>query len=189
MDFRARIIAELDANKARAQLQSLTKEQTVDLAVDVAIKNAKALDNLKADAVSLQKTLSKDFNIKIDNKQAMQAVKQVQKEALKVQQQTAKQQKNLSGVYYKQLFDNQFKDRHTKSSNLKAMADYYANMEKEALKVQQQMQNIQKRVSQGFLDVGISNVQKNLKKYAGVDSSTHKEVENAYQRLISLQKE
>ena len=247
MDFRARIIAELDANKARTQLQSLTKEQTVDLAVDVAIKNAKALDNLKTDAASLQKTLSKNFNIKIDNKQAMQAIKQVQsetvkaqkqlvkeqqqaakqrqnlsssyykqlfdnqfndrytksselqkmadyyanmeKEALKVQQQTAKQQKNLSGVYYKQLFDNQFKDRHTKSSNLKAMADYYANMEKEALKVQQQVQNIQKRVSQGFLDVDVSNVQKNLKKYAGVDSSTLKEVENSYQRLINLQKE
>ena len=247
MDFRARIIAELDANKARTQLQSLTKEQTVDLAVDVAIKNAKALDNLKTDAASLQKTLSKNFNIKIDNKQAMQAIKQVQsetvkaqkqlvkeqqqaakqrqnlsssyykqlfdnqfndrytksselqkmadyyanmeKEALKVQQQTAKQQKNLSSSYYKQLFDNQFKDRHTKSSNLKAMADYYANMEKEALKVQQQVQNIQKRVSQGFLDVDVSNVQKNLKKYAGVDSSTLKEVENSYQRLINLQKE
>ena len=247
MDFRARIIAELDANKARTQLQSLTKEQTVDLAVDVAIKNAKALDNLKTDAASLQKTLSKNFNIKIDNKQAMQAIKQVQsetvkaqkqlvkeqqqaakqqrnlsssyykqlfdnqfndrytksselqkmadyyanmeKEALRMQQQTAKQQKNLSGVYYKQLFDNQFKDRHTKSSELQKMADYYANMEKEALKVQQQVQNIQKRVSQGFLDVDVSNVQKNLKKYAGVDSSTLKEVENSYQRLINLQKE
>ena len=113
----------------------------------------------------------------------------MEKEALKVQQQTAKQQKNLSGVYYKQLFDNQFKDRHTKSSELQKMADYYANMEKEALKVQQQVQNIQKRVSQGFLDIDVSNVQKNLKKYAGVDSNTLKEVENSYNRLISLQKE
>ena len=173
MDFRARIIAELDANKARTQLQSLTKEQTVDLAVDVAIKNAKALDNLKTDAASLQKTLSKNFNIKIDNKQAMQAIKQVQSETVKAQkqlvkeqQQAAKQRQNLSSSYYKQLFDNQFKDRHTKSSELQKMADYYANMEKEALKVQQQVQNIQKRVSQGFLDVDVSNVQKNLKKYA-----------------------
>lgn len=196
MDFRARIIAELDANKARAQLQSLTKEQTVDLAVDVAIKNAKALDNLKADAVSLQKTLSKDFNIKIDNKQAMQAIKQVQSETVKAQkqlakeqQQAAKQQQNLSSSYYKQLFDNQFNDRYTKSSELQKMADYYASMEKEALRMQQQVQNIQKRVSQGFLDVDVSNIQKNLKKYAGVDSSTLKEVENSYQRLISLQKE
>lgn len=196
MDFRARIIAELDANKARAQLQSLTKEQTVDLAVDVAIKNAKALDNLKADAVSLQKTLSKDFNIKIDNKQAMQAIKQVQSETVKAQkqlakeqQQAAKQQQNLSSSYYKQLFDNQFNDRYTKSSELQKMVDYYASMEKEALRMQQQVQNIQKRVSQGFLDVDVSNIQKNLKKYAGVDSSTLKEVENSYQRLISLQKE
>lgn len=196
MDFRARIIAELDANKARTQLQSLTKEQTVDLAVDVAIKNAKALDNLKTDAASLQKTLSKNFNIKIDNKQAMQAIKQVQSETVKAQkqlvkeqQQAAKQRQNLSSSYYKQLFDNQFNDRYTKSSELQKMADYYANMEKEALKVQQQVQNIQKRVSQGFLDVDVSNVQKNLKKYAGVDSSTLKEVENSYQRLINLQKE
>ena len=196
MDFRARIIAELDANKARTQLQSLTKEQTVDLAVDVAIKNAKALDNLKTDAASLQKTLSKNFNIKIDNKQAMQAIKQVQSETVKAQkqlvkeqQQAAKQQRNLSSSYYKQLFDNQFNDRYTKSSELQKMADYYANMEKEALRMQHQVQNIQKRVSQGFLDVDVSNVQKNLKKYAGVDSSTLKEVENSYQRLINLQKE
>ena len=196
MDFRARIIAELDANKARAQLQSLTKEQTVDLAVGVAIKNAKALDNLKSDAASLQKTLSKDFNIKIDNKQAMQAIKQVQsetakaqKQLVKKQQQAVKKQQNLSSSYYKQLFDNQFNDRYTKSSELQKMADYYASMEKEALRMQQQVQNIQKRVSQGFLDVDVSNVQKNLKKYAGVDSSTLKEVENSYQRLISLQKE
>ena len=196
MDFRARIIAELDANKARAQLQSLTKEQTVDLAVDVAIKNAKALDNLKTDAASLQKTLSKNFNIKIDNKQAMQAIKQVQSETVKAQkqlvkeqQQAAKQRQNLSSSYYKQLFDNQFNDRYTKSSELQKMADYYASMEKEALRMQQQVQNIQKRVSQGFLDVDVSNIQKNLKKYAGVDSSTLKEVENSYQRLISLQKE
>ena len=196
MDFRARIIAELDANKARTQLQSLTKEQTVDLAVDVAIKNAKALDNLKTDAASLQKTLSKNFNIKIDNKQAMQAIKQVQSETVKAQkqlvkeqQQATKQRQNLSSSYYKQLFDNQFNDRYTKSSELQKMADYYANMEKEALRMQQQVQNIQKRVSQGFLDVDVSNVQKNLKKYAGVDSSTLKEVENSYQRLINLQKE
>lgn len=196
MDFRARIIAELDANKARAQLQSLTKEQTVDLAVDVAIKNAQALDNLKADAVALQKALSKDFNIKIDNKQAIQAIKQVQsetakaqKQLVKEQQQVAKKQQNLSSSYYKQLFDNQFNDRYTKSSELQKMADYYASMEKEALRIQQQVQNIQKRVSQSFLDVDVSNVQKNLKKYAGVDSSTLKEVENSYQRLISLQKE
>lgn len=196
MDFRARIIAELDANKARAQLQSLTKEQTVDLAVDVAIKNAKALDNLKTDAASLQKTLSKDFNIKIDNKQAMQAIRQVQsetakaqKQLVKEQQRAAKQQQNLSSSYYKQLFDNQFNDRYTKSSELQKIADYYASMEKEALKMQQQVQNIQKRVSQGFLDVDVSNVQKNLKKYAGVDSNTLKEVENSYNRLISLQKE
>lgn len=196
MDFRARIIAELDANKARAQLQSLTKKQTIDLAVDVAIKNAQALDNLKADAVALQKALSKDFNIKIDNKQAIQAIKQVQsetakaqKQLVKEQQQAIKQQQNLSSSYYKQLFDNQFNDRYTKSSELQKMADYYASMEKEALRMQQQVQNIQKRVLQGFLDVDVSNVQKNLKKYAGVDSSTLKEVENSYQRLISLQKE
>lgn len=189
MDFRARIIAELDANKAKAQLQSLTKQQTVDLAVDVAIKNAQALDNLKTDATSLQKLLSKKFNIKIDNKQAVQAIQQVNREAANAQKQFVKQQQNLSSSYYKQLFDNQFNDRYTKSSELQKMADYYASMEKEALRMQQQVQNIQKRVSQGFLDVDVSNVQKNLKKYAGVDSSTLKEVENSYQRLISLQKE
>lgn len=196
MDFRARIIAELDANKARAQLQTLTRVQTVDLAVNVAIKNAQALDNLKTDAANLQKMLSSKFGIHIDNKQAMQAIKQVQnatvnaqKQLVKDQQQAAKQQQSLSNAYYKQLFNNQFNDRHTKSPALQAMAEDYAAQEKAALQLQKQVQNIQKRISQGFLDVDVSNVQKNLKKFTGLDSSTLKEVESSYNRLISLQKE
>lgn len=189
MDFRARIIAELDANKAKAQLQSLTKQQTVDLAVDVAIKNAQALDNLKTDAASLQKLLSNKFNIKIDNKQAVQAIQQVNKEAANAQKQFIKQQQSLNSAYYKQLFSNQFSDRHEKSPVLQAMADDYAAMEKETLNMQKKVQSIQKRVSQGFLDVDVSNVQKNLKKYAGIDSASIKEIENSYSRLLNLQKE
>lgn len=196
MDFRARIIAELDANKARAQLQSLTREQTVELAVNVAIKNAQSLDNLKTDAANLQKMLSSKFGINIDNKQAMQAIKQVQNETVKAQkqlvkdqQQAAKQQQSLSSAYYKQLFNNQFNERHTKSPALQAMAEDYAAQEKAALQLQKQVQNIQKRISQSFLDVDVSNVQKNLKKFTGLDSSTLKEVESSYSRLISLQKE
>ena len=189
MDFRARIIAELDANKAKAQLQSLTKQQTVDLAVDVAIKNAQALDNLKTDAASLQKLLSKKFNIKIDNKQAVQAIQQVNREAANAQKQFIKQQQSLNSAYYKQLFSNQFSDRHEKSPVLQAMAGDYAAMEKEALNMQKKVQSIQKRVSQGFLDVDVSNVKKNLKKYTGIDSESVKEIENAYSRLLNLQKE
>ena len=201
MDFRARIIAELDANKARAQLQSLTKEQTVDLAVDVAIKNAKALDNLKTDAASLQKTLSKDFNIKIDNKQAMQAIRQVQsetakaqKQLVKEQQQAAKQQQNLSSSYYKQLFDNQFNDRHTKSPEQQRLSNWYKQQEQEAAQIQKQMlqtqkqvQSIQKISSSGLFEYRNASNQSFLDKYVGQNSEALNRAKSQIEEIKRLQ--
>ena len=194
MDFRARIIAELDANKARAQLQSLTKEQTVDLAVDVAIKNAKALDNLKTDAVSLQKTLAKNFNIKIDNKQAMQAIKQVQNETAKAQKQLVKEQQNLTSSYYKQLFDNQFTDRHTKSPEQQRLSNWYKQQEQEAAQIQKQMlqtqkqvQSIQKISSSGLFEYRNASNQSFLDKYVGQNSEALNRAKSQIEEIKRLQ--
>lgn len=194
MDFRARIIAELDANKARAQLQSLTKEQTVDLAIDVAIKNAQALDNLKADAVSLQKTLAKNFNIKIDNKQAMQAIKQVQNETAKAQKQLVKEQQNLTSSYYKQLFDNQFTDRHTKSPEQQRLSNWYKQQEQEAAQIQKQMlqtqkqvQSIQKISSSGLFEYRNASNQSFLDKYVGQNSEALNRAKSQIEEIKRLQ--
>lgn len=194
MDFRARIIAELDANKARAQLQSLTKEQTVDLAIDVAIKNAQALDNLKADAVSLQKTLAKNFNIKIDNKQAMQAIKQVQNETAKAQKQLVKEQQNLTSSYYKQLFDNQFTDRHTKSPEQQRLSNWYKQQEQEAAQIQKQMlqtqkqvQSIQKISLSGLFEYRNASNQSFLDKYVGQNSEALNRAKSQIEEIKRLQ--
>ena len=62
---------------------------------------------------------------------------------------------------------------------------YFAQVEQMAQKASE----IQKKVSQKFLDVESSGVKKTLTKYAGVDSSEYKALESSYTKLISLQKE
>lgn len=71
------------------------------------------------------------------------------------------------------------------NSQIQAIDNYIEQVQTKADQVQQ----IQKRLSQGFLDVDISSVQKNLKKYAGIDSDTLRDAESSFNRLLTLQKE
>lgn len=72
-----------------------------------------------------------------------------------------------------------------KSQQFKFFDDYL----KKAQATAAQAQIIQKRISQGFLDVETSGIKKTLNNYTGVDSSTLKAAEASYQRLITLKKE
>lgn len=66
-----------------------------------------------------------------------------------------------------------------------AFDKYFAEVEQMAQKASE----VQKRVSQKFLDVESSSVKKTLTKYSGTDSSEYKALESSYNKLISLQKE
>ena len=194
MDFRAIITAELDAKRAQAQLNTLTKDQKMELAVELAVKNAQALDNLKSDASALQKLLSSKFHINIDNKQAMQAIKQVQKEAVQAQKKFDKEQQSLSASYYKQVFDNQFKDRHTKSYEQEQLSSWYKQQEKEAVQAQKEMMQIQKRVqdiqkqaSSGLFESRNASNQSFLDKYINQDSEALQRARSQIKEIKQLQ--
>lgn len=194
MDFRAIITAELDAKRAQAQLNTLTKDQKMELAVELAVKNAQALDNLKSDASALQKLLSNKFHINIDNKQAMQAIKQVQKEAVQAQKKFDKEQQSLSASYYKQVFDNQFKDRHTKSYEQEQLSSWYKQQEKEAVQAQKEMMQIQKRVqdiqkqaSSGLFESRNASNQSFLDKYINQDSEALQRARSQIKEIKQLQ--
>lgn len=186
MDFRARIIADLDISKAQAQLKSLTKDQKVDLAVNVAIKNAQELKNLQADALSLQNKLGK-IGIRIDSKQAIQAIKQVEKESAQIQKQMIKQQQSVNAAFYKQFFENDFKTNHTKSPELEAMAKDYAEMQKEAIKTQQKINKINKESSSGLFQYRNSKNQSFLDKYVGQESEALSRARTQIEEIKRLQ--
>ena len=66
-----------------------------------------------------------------------------------------------------------------------AFDKYFAQVEQMAQKASE----VQKRVSQKFLDVESSSIKKTLTKYSGTNSSEYKALESSYSKLISLQKE
>lgn len=71
------------------------------------------------------------------------------------------------------------------SAETKANNEYIKQVEKQADKIAQ----IQKKISQGSLDVETSSIKKGLNKYSGIDSENLRNVENYYKRLSYLQKE
>lgn len=95
-----------------------------------------------------------------------------------------KAQKSYSDWWNKELNKKSNKDYGLNSQI--AATDEYLNQVKAK---SEQVQQIQKRLSQGFLDVDVSNVQKNLKKYTGLGSNTLKEAELSLNKLKSLKQE
>ena len=55
----------------------------------------------------------------------------IQKEQEKAYEASQKKIKSQQDAYYKQMFEQQFKDRHTKSPELTAMSEYYTQLQKE----------------------------------------------------------
>lgn len=54
---------------------------------------------------------------------------------------------------------------------------------------EKRVQEIKKRFSQGFADVDVTEIKKNLDKYVGSDSSYYREAGQSYKKLLSLKKE
>lgn len=114
MDFSVKIIADLDASRVQKQILNLTKDQQMDIVADIAIKNKNELGSLMKDVIRLQSTLSKDFNIDITTKQAIQALNQFDKAVSKTQKQIQAIQKQASsGLFdYRNAKNQSFLDRY-----------------------------------------------------------------------------
>lgn len=95
-----------------------------------------------------------------------------------------KQQMKYSDWWNKELSKASNID-YGKNRQSAAFDAYMRQIESRAKKAQE----IQKRVSQGFLDVEVSGLKKNIGKYSGIDSDYLREAEASLKKLSSLQKE
>lgn len=95
-----------------------------------------------------------------------------------------KQQMKYSDWWNKELSKASNID-YGKDRQSAAFDAYMRQIESRAKKAQE----IQKRVSQGFLDVEVSGLKKNIGKYSGIDSDYLREAEASLKKLSSLQKE
>lgn len=74
--------------------------------------------------------------------------------------------------------------RAKQSAETKATNDYIREQEKQSKKILE----IQKKISQGGLDVDNSNIKKGLKKYSGINSESYKNLEKSYKEISSLKR-
>ena len=194
MDFRVNITADLDVSKIQKELAILTKDRQME--VEVAIKNAQEVERVQKEVKTLQNILKDKFNIKIDSTQATKAVQQVNKQLQKAQQDALKQQQKAQQQVlssrekiWGNIFSQQFKDRHTTSPELKEMRSYYTQMEKDALKMQQQVQKIQKQATSGLFEYRSSKNQSFLDRYVGQSSDALDRARKQVEDINRLQKE
>ena len=111
------------------------------------------------------------------------------KEAERIQSEALKSAKKNSDAYYKELFEGQFKERHTKNDTLKDMASYYENQSKEAERIQSDFNSIQRKLSSSKLDLDVSNLGKQIKNLEySLDGSEFKNLESSLKNVNDLSK-
>lgn len=130
---------------------------------------------------NVSKSFSKGTNsVKLDGFYK-EYFKQIEKDKKKADQLVEKYNKSYAPTNSEAL----------KAVKAKQAAETKANNEyiKQFKKQQERIFQIQKKISQGSLDVDSSNIQKKINKYSSIDSENLKNAENYYKRLSSLQKE
>lgn len=204
MDFRIKVKADLDSSdlqsqinklskenlkiniklndeNIQSQIKQLTKDETKDIAVNIAVKNAEKLQQVNKLADQIVKTVNgQNLGIQIDNKQALSAIKQVEKASEQATKQAAKAQQTLSNAYWK----NQFQSVGQKSPILSEMSAYYQQLEKEA----QQVEKTSKILNSSSIDAKISSFNSSLSKYSS-DSQQYQRVAKSIENVTQAYKE
>lgn len=167
-----------------AKIKSL-KTQPINLKVNVDSKSLNVTNlgsQLQSSFASAGTSAGKAYNTAL----------QTQINAMAKTQQTAftaplknmsKYEKSYSDMWNKLM--SKAPSNYGKSKQQIAFDEYFAKVEQ----VSNKANEIQKRVSQKFLDVESSGVKKVLTKYSGTNSSEYKSLEASYSKLMSLQKE
>lgn len=147
---------------------------------------SKQIEFLNRNAVKSGQNISKSFSkgansVKLDGFYK-EYFKQIEKNEKKADQLVGKHaDKSYAPTYTEALKEVKAKQ----SAETKATNEYIKEIEKQSDKIAQ----IQKKISQGSLDVESSNIKKSINKYSGIDSENLRNVENYYKKLSSLQKE
>ncbi|MBC5688223.1 phage tail tape measure protein [Mediterraneibacter sp. NSJ-55] len=168
-------------DRLEQQINSL-KNKNINLKFNISGINSKDL-NFNKQFKNLGESAGKSYSTALQKQ--INAVARTQRNAFSEPLKTlTKAQQNYDDWWNKQL-SKKSNANYGKSQQF-IMFDQYLNQMKT---VEEKAQEIKKRVSQSFLDVDTSSIQKNLRKFSGSDSESYKSAQASLEKLLSLQKE
>lgn len=184
-DFTVNIDSRLDLNKAKTELNSfINSNHKIKLSLDMSgINENKIGEQLqKSMQDSLKGTLGKSYSSSLQKQ--IETIAKTQRSAFSEPlKNISKYEQSYSDMWNRLL--NKAPANYGKHKQFAAFDDYMAQVEERAKRVQA----IQKRASQGFLDVEVSSIGKTVRKYSSSDSQYFKDLEQSYTKLKSLKKE
>ena len=138
----------------------------------------------------VQKEVSKLTNVKvpdrvIEEKDVVKWTDEIVDSQQKAKKKAQAKIKQNNSAYYKEVFDNQFKDRHSKSDIQKQMSAFYKQQEVE----QKALMQIQNRANSGEFELRNAKNDVFLSKYKGQNSDALVRARKQIQDIKTLQKE
>ncbi|MGE9950109.1 phage tail tape measure protein [Coprococcus catus] len=187
-DFTINIDSKLDLSKARSEMNSFLskfKNEPIKINVELDPKSINTSNfgkQMQSSFSSAGTNAGKAYSTALQNQ--INAMAKTQRNAFSEPlKNMSKYEKSYSDMWNKLL--SKAPSTYGKNQQQIAFDKYFAQVEQMAQKASE----VQKRVSQKFLDVESSSVKKTLTKYSGTNSSEYKALESSYNKLISLQKE
>lgn len=187
-DFTINIDSKLDLSKARSEMNSFLskfKNEPIKINVELDPKSINTTNfgkQIQSSFSSAGTNAGKAYSTALQNQ--INAMAKTQRNAFSEPlKNMSKYEKSYSDMWNKLL--SKAPNTYGKNQQQIAFDKYFAQVEQMAQKASE----VQKRVSQKFLDVESSSIKKTLTKYSGTNSSEYKALESSYSKLISLQKE
>lgn len=171
-------------DELEAKIRSL-KTQPINLKVNVDPKSLNVTNlgsQLQSSFASAGTSAGKAYSAALQNQ--INAMARTQRNAFSEPlKNMSKYEKSYSDMWNKLL--SKAPSTYGKNQQQIAFDKYFVQVEQ----IAQKASEVQKRVSQKFLDVESSSIKNTLTKYSGTNSSEYKALESSYSKLISLQKE
>ena len=171
-------------DELEAKIRSL-KTQPINLKVNVDPKSLNVTNlgsQLQSSFASAGTSAGKAYSAALQNQ--INAMARTQRNAFSEPlKNMSKYEKSYSDMCNKLL--SKAPSTYGKNQQQIAFDKYFVQVEQ----IAQKASEVQKRVSQKFLDVESSSIKNTLTKYSGTNSSEYKALESSYSKLISLQKE
>ena len=187
-DFTINIDSKLDLSKARSEMNSFLSEfknEPIKINVELDPKSINTTNfgkQIQSSFSSAGTNAGKAYSTALQNQ--INAMAKTQRNAFSEPlKNISKYEKSYSDMWNRLL--SKAPSTYGKNQQQIAFDKYFAQVEQMAQKASE----VQKRVSQKFLDVESSSIKKTLTKYSGTNSSEYKALESSYSKLISLQKE
>lgn len=197
IDFKVNIQNINKANSIAKQFQNVGKQASTSFSKGFNVSKApgiKGFVDYKKQVLKhtndVQKEVSKLTNIKvpdrvIDEKSVIKWTDEIVDSQQKARKKAQAKIRQNNNAYYKEVFDNQFKDRHSKSDIQKQMSAFYKQQEVE----QKALMQIQNRINSGEFELRNTKNDVFLSKYKNQDSDALKRVKEQIKDIKTLQSE